>query len=553
MGVPVIFRALRPTPLAAVIAALAVAAGADVASGAAQSAADRRHTIVIVTGQLATLPIPTLMEGAASSVANTDVADQLFLRLANLGPTLTTAGDKDFLPALARSWTRRDSVTLAFDLDPRARWEDGAPVTARDVLFTFRRARDPKLAPRLANLLRYVTNVTAEGDRRVVFRFSRPYAEQFYDATWHVQPLPAHLLDTIPSDRLERAPFVAHPIGNGPYRLSRDVAGQFVELTAKPDFFLGRPKIQRVVLRLAEDPDARLNLLLSGEADATDNIPPPLTNVARVGASPELQVIPVPSPTVGYLLFNQRNPARPSEPHPILADIQVRRAITLALDRQLMNQKVLGSLGSVPYGPVAPYLWIRYGAPEPSRQNAAEARRLLAAAGWHDRDGDGILERAGKPLALRLNYPSSSGIRRQLALLAQQQLRQVGIQIELQQLEVAVWQERRSGGDFDIDFSAASQDPSPTGLTQSWSCAGGTNVAHYCDPQVDSLLERAILTPGRATKLWHATLQQIEADAPATFVYGLAYATAIHRRFTNVTIRPESSWLALWQWSVKPN
>ena len=94
------------------------------------------------------------------------------------GPTSITSGDKSFVPLLAKSWTRRDSVTLAFDLDERAKWQDGVPVTARDVVFTFERARDPAIAPRLAELLRRITSVTAEGDRRVVFQFSRAYAEQ---------------------------------------------------------------------------------------------------------------------------------------------------------------------------------------------------------------------------------------------------------------------------------------------------------------------------------------------------------------------------------------
>ncbi len=150
---------------------------------------DPRSTVVIVTGGQATMPIPTLMEGPAANTANLEVADHLFLRLANLGPEVITSGDNAFVPLLAKSWTRRDSVTLAFDLDPRATWQDGVPVTARDVLFTFERARNPEIAPRLAKLLRRVVSVTAEGDRCVVFRFSEPYAEQLYDAVWHAAPL----------------------------------------------------------------------------------------------------------------------------------------------------------------------------------------------------------------------------------------------------------------------------------------------------------------------------------------------------------------------------
>ncbi|HZN99291.1 MAG TPA: ABC transporter substrate-binding protein, partial [Gemmatimonadales bacterium] len=110
------------------------------AAAAAQSDRAPRSSIVIVTGQQATMPIPTLMEGAAASVGNLELADQLFLRLAGLGPTLLTAGDRGFVPLLAKSWSRRDSLTLVFELDPRAHWQDGAPVTARDVVFTIERA-----------------------------------------------------------------------------------------------------------------------------------------------------------------------------------------------------------------------------------------------------------------------------------------------------------------------------------------------------------------------------------------------------------------------------
>jgi peptide/nickel transport system substrate-binding protein len=496
------------------------------------------------------MPIPTLMEGAFSSLGNMELADQLFLRLAELGPTLLTAGDRNFVPILARSWTRRDSVTLAFDLDPRAKWQDGVPVTARDVVFTFGRARDPAIAPRLADLLRHITSVTAEGERRVVFRFSHPYAEQLYDATFHVAPLPAHLLDSIPAGALSRSSFVTQPVGSGPYRLVRNVPGQFVELAANPEFFLGRPKVDRVIIRVAADADARLNILLSGQADAMDNVPPPLDNLRRVGADSSIRLIPVPSPTVGFLLFNQRDRRDRSQLHPILSDIRMRRAITLGLDRRLMVQAVFGNYGQVPYGPVSPLLWIRHRSPKPALQNLAESRRLLAAAGWNDSDGDGVLDRNGQPLILELILPNTSGIRRQMALLIQEQLRQIGIKLELQSLEFPVWAERHTAGNFDIDFSSTVQDPSPAGLTQAWTCNGGTNVAKYCDPRVDSLMDRAVLGKGDPGQNWVAALQQIEADAPAAFLYAPTYVYAVKRRFRDVRISPVSSWILLREWSA---
>jgi peptide/nickel transport system substrate-binding protein len=509
-----------------------------------------QNSIVIVTGQEAPMPIPTLMEGAQANVANFEIADQLFLRLAGLGADLTTAGDRGFVPLLARRWTRRDSVTLAFELDPRARWHDGTPVTAKDVVFTFERARDVQIAPRTANLLRHIVAITAENDDQVIFRFSHPYAEQLYDATFHVAILPAHLLRSVPAAELSRSEFARHPIGSGPYRWVRSVPGQFIELAANDEFFLGRPRIRRVIVRVASDPEARMNLLLGGEADAMDNIPPPLSNIRRIAARPDLRLVPVPSPALGYLLFNQRQPGDNNRPHPILADRDIRRAITLALDRGLLIRVVFGNYAEVPFGPTSPLLWIRHGAPAPLTQNQTQARHLLAAHGWSDHDGDGVLDREGQPLSLRLNFPNTSAIRRQMSLLIQEQLRSMGIRIELQELEAPVWVERRRAGNFDIDFSATSLDPSPSGLTQSWSCAGGNNVAHYCDPVVDSLLERAILGRGEPREAWHAVLRRIEEDAPAAFLYAPTYVYAVNRRFRDVVIRPESSWLDLWRWSV---
>lgn len=510
-------------------------------------------SIVIVTGGQATLPIPTLMEGAEASVGNLDVADQLFIRLADLGPKLLTAGDGEFVPALARSWTRRDSLTLAFELDLRARWHDGAPVTARDVVFTIGRAKNPAIAPRLSELLRQIVSVTAEGTNRVVFRFARPYAEQLYDATFHVAPIPAHLLDSIPTAQLARSAFVAHPIGSGPYRWVRNVPGQFVELAAVPDFFLGKPKIERVILRTAADAGARLNLLLSGQADAMDIIPPPPENIRRVAADTGLRLISVPSSTVGFLLYNQRDPKNRARPHPILADIRVRRAITLGLDRRQLVQAVFGSQGVIPYGPVSQFLWIRHGAPEPEGQNVSEARRLLAATGWGDSDGDGTLDREGRPLRLLLSLPNTSGIRRQMALLVQEQLRRIGIQIDVQQLEFPVWNERRTAGDFDVDFSGISQDASPSGLTQAWTCTGGSNYAGYCDRAVDSLMAQAILGRGDPAESWIEVLRQIEEGAPATFLYAPTFVYTVNRRYRGVTISPQSPWITIRKWSVSPD
>jgi peptide/nickel transport system substrate-binding protein len=163
-----------------------------------------------------------------------------------------------------------------------------------------------------------------------------------------------------------------------------------------------------------------------------------------------------------------------------------------------------------------------------------------------------VLDRDGRPLTLELILPNTSAIRRQMALLAQEQLRQIGVRLELQSLEFPVWAERRAAGNFDIDFTSTVQDPSPAGLTQGWTCNGGTNVTKYCDPRVDSLMERAVLGKSDPAETWVAVLQQIEADAPAAFLYALTYVYAVKRSFRNVKISPVSSWILLREWSPGP-
>jgi peptide/nickel transport system substrate-binding protein len=526
----------------------AVLTGASASRPAPLAAQRGPSGIVIVTGQQATVPIPTLMENGQDLVANFEIADQLFLRLANVGPGLVTAGDHGFVPQLARRWTRRDSITLAFQLDPRARWHDGEPVTAKDVVFTFGRAGNPAIAPRLADAIRRIASVEAEGERDIVVRFKESYSEQLYDATFHVAILPSHLLEKLPATGKAWGPFIANPVGSGPYRWVRREE-QFIELAANRDFFLGRPGIERVIVQVAVNPDARLNLLLSGDADAMDNIPAPISNYDRVKDTPHLRTIEVPSPNLGYLLFNQRDPKARDKPHPILADRDVRRALVLALDRATLVRAVLGPYGKVPFGPVSAQFWIRHGAPPPARQDQSLARRLLSGRGWVDRDGDGIREnKDGAPLTLRLQVTSSSPTRLQMAEMVQQQLRQVGVNLELARMEPKIWSARRRSGDFDIDFSAATMDPTPSGMVFSWTCDGALNVAKYCDRGADSLLSLAIANPSVDPKPWHAFLQRVEADAPAAFIYSQTYVYGVNRRFSDVVIRPESSWIGLWRW-----
>lgn len=533
------------TRLVGVVASAALAAPAI-----AQPRGKDTGTIIIVIGAEPTTPVPTLSGGKA----NVDVGNVLFLPLAWLGPRLATTDEKSFEPALARRWIRRDSLTLVFELDPRARWHDGVPITSRDVVWSLNRARDSVISPTYALLLRDIASVTADGPGRVIVGFRQAYSEQMYDAVYHVPPLPAHLLDTIPAARLESSSFVTHPIGSGAYRWGHLEPGRLLELVAVPDFFLGRPKLERAVFLIARNAEAQLNLMLDGSADAYEAPAVLARQITPVIEKPTLRIRTQPWLSVGYLLFNRKAYGDRGTPHPILADLRVRQAIVLGIDRTALVRATFGPYATEAQGPMGQASWIRRVAPTQLPFDPARARSVLGAAGWRDSDGDGTLEKNGVPLSLRLMYPGSNVPRVALAEPIQEMLKQIGVRIELVRLDGPVWLERRNKGEFDIDFAQVQLDPTPSGLVQSWSCAGigGTNVASICDPDFDQALTRAVRGRGDVTGLWHRAIGALLANVPAAFIFTPTQTVVIHARYRDVLIRPDVPWSQLWRWSVDP-
>ncbi len=527
-------------------ASLALLLAASASPTVAQDRASGATLVVSVPGDVTT-PIPTVSDNGT----NYEIVNLLYLRLAELGPTLSTVGDEGFRPMLAREWKRRDSVTLAFDLDPRATWHDGRPVTAADVVFSYEWART---TPDHARSLRRISSVTAEGERRVVFRFTHRYAEQLYDATFQLLIVPAHLLAAIPRDSLATSGLARNPVGNGPFRWVRNQPGQLVELAAFEQFFLGPPAVKRLVFRVTPDAEARVSMLLSGEADAVQYLALPAQVRARQHEA--LAVVPVIGSGVTYALFNQKAYGDRSQPHPILSDVQVRRALVVALDRETMARAVYGGHARVPDGPVPQtFAWV--GAPRNRAPDAnpARARQLLAAAGWRDSDGDGILDRNGRPLELTVNAPNGTPQRPMLAQQMQARFREIGVKLNVHLLEFGVWLERRNRGEFDLDMSSANLDPTPSGWNWSWSCEGaglrGRNVGSYCNPRVDSLLARAA-TAKDPVPVYREILETIRADVPAIFLAAPSAVVAVHKRFDPRPFRAESPWLSLREWKVKP-
>jgi peptide/nickel transport system substrate-binding protein len=506
----------------------------------------------VIVGADADVLFPPTVQG---DVANA-VVDLLFLKLAEIGAELNTLGDAGFEPRLARSWTFEDSLTIRFELDPRARWHDGRPITATDVEFTFEIYRDTLVNSPQRPLLDRIATVRALDSFSLVFRFDRFYPEQFYDAVHHMRILPRHWLDTIPRRELAAHTSARNPVGSGPYRLVRWKRGESIELVGDSSFFLGRPGLRRIIWQVVPDPGVGVIRLVAGEADVINFIGTP-ENLARVRQAPHLRTISYESNQYAYIGFNLRDPARPAEPHPLFADRELRRALSLGVDRGAVVKAVLGELGTVLQGPLTPFIWIWSDTLEALPFDSSAARRTLDRLGWIDRDRDGVRERAGKQLAFELLVPTTSQLRRRASVIVQEQLRRLGVALSINELDWSTFLSRASRGQFDAIFGAWALDPSPRQLRQYWGSPGigGFNYQKYYNPEFDQLVESAsaAVERARALALWHRAIEVINQDAPAIWVYAPLPMAAIHRRFENVTIRSDQWAATLWAWRVHPD
>ncbi len=509
-------------------------------------------TLVIVTGAEADVLLPAV---TSSNVAK-ELSELVFSRLADVGSDLNSLGDSGFVPLLAESWRFEDSLTLRVTLRSTARWHDGEPVRAADVAFTFDVHQDPRVNSPAAPRLRHIATVTARDSLTTVFRFREVYPEQLFDATYHMWILPRHLLDTVPRERLAAHPFGRRPVGSGPFRFVRWNAGQFVELAADSGYVLGRPGLRRIVWRFTPDLLTAFTQLLAGEADLLQVIPPRPEDLARVDSAPHLRAIPYRVPAYSYIGFNFRDPANPERPHPLFADRELRRALALAVDRQAVVRAVFGGFAEVPVGPLTRPLAIWSDTIPGLSFDSAGARRLLDRLGWRDADGDGIRERGRRRLQFELLVPTSSAGRVRSAQVIQDQLRRVGVAMQIAEVDFNVMLSRAGAGRFDAFFGGRQQDPSPASILEEWTAdgIGSANYQRYVNPEVDRLVHQAmrIRDPAQARTLWHRAIAMINADAPAVWVYEPSVSAGVHTRLENVTIRPDLWTATVWTWRVDP-
>lgn len=483
------------------------------------------------------------------------VTELLFDNLAQVGKAMNTLGDGGFQPRLAQSWTwAADSLSIAFQINPKARWHDGKPVRAGDVVFTYRTYADSTVGSPSASQLSQIDSVTARDSLTPVAWFKSRYPRQFFDAASQMLILPEHVYAS-PHDSLASAAAKHDPIGSGRFRFGRWKRAESLTLLADTANYRGRPGVDRVQFVVAPEFTTALTKLLAGEADVFEALRP--ENLKDIAKQKDLKVIRLPGMAYVFLQFNLKDPGSRRSAHPIFGDRALRNALSMALDREAMVRNVFDSLALVSVGPT-----VRSYPTTPARLPAiafdpVTARRLLDSLGWRDSNGDGIRERSGRNLAFSMLVPSSSRSRERMAVLIQEQMRRVGAKVTIEHLDFPALMQRQADREFDAALWAWQLGPSPAGLRQTWTThsareKSGSNFGSYENSTFDLLLDSA-LAEGRADKskaMFDRVYRIIIDDAPAVWLYEPETVLGVNKRIRTAPMRPDAWWLDLADWKI---
>ncbi|MCI0433487.1 MAG: ABC transporter substrate-binding protein [Gemmatimonadetes bacterium] len=451
-------------------------------------------------------------------------------------------------PVLARSWQLTADTGVIFELRDDVHWHDGVRTSAADVVFTFERVKDPATGFPFAESFRHWTDAVLIDSLRVRFHW-----------TAHTDPLaglpftpvmPRHLLDTVPSAAMRNAPFNRQPVGNGPFRFVESLPNDRWVFEANPDFpaaLGGRPFIDRLVWRVIPDNTAQVTELQTGNADVVLNArPETFTQLAR---TPAAQPIEREARQYAFIGWNGRRAP--------FGDARVRRALTMALDRQRMLDGLRAGRGRVSTGPVGRFHWAFVDSLAPLPYDTAAARALLVEAGIRDRNGDGVLDVAdGRPFEFTLKLPANNAFNRDMAELIASDLQALGIRAQLQPLEFGtlVGQIMAPSRDFDAVLMGWESDfrLSLRALFHSGELGGPFQLAGYANPEVDGLLDRAATEIDRATALPDlARLQAILRDEqPWTFLYSWDDLYLASARLRGVRMDIRGAFVSLPRWWV---
>lgn len=505
-------------------------------------------TIVISTAADADVLLPPL----TFTLQGKQVVDQIFDHLADAGPAMNTVGDAGFTPRLADRWRwSPDSSWVAFHINPNARWHDGVRVSAYDVKYTFSLVKDTSLASPLSGNLDNVDSVSVPDSLTAVVWFHERTPDEFFKAATPVAILPAHLLERTSPAKLGESAFARAPVGSGRFRFATWDRGARIVLQADTANYRGRPNADRVIWLIAADYPAAEIRFLDGTADFLDVVKPERVGEAR--AKGKDVIVSPGSLDYGYVAFNLRS-VRNTGPHPVLGDRETRRALVRSVDRPAIVKNIFDTLGLVAHGPATRILATSDTSIDLA-YDAEGAARTLDSLGWR-RGPNGIRFRGATPLAFSLSVPSSSTIRKRIAVLLQEQWRKAGADVRIEELELNAFGANMENRKFESLLNAWHIDPTPSSVREEWASSeikrGGYNATSYSNPAFDEVIDSAVreMSPSRSIALYRRAYRILVEDAPAMWIYELRNVQGASKRIHPVGIRADAWWADLADWTV---
>jgi peptide/nickel transport system substrate-binding protein len=419
---------------------------------------------------------------------------------------------------LADKWEiSPDGLVITFHLDPKAKFSDGMPVTADDVVFTYETIMNPKIDCRdRASYFEDCKGVEKIDDRTVRFTWKKPY---FLSLDWSaIDVLPKHVYRF--KDPKEFNDLNDKLVGTGPYILKEWKTGQHIILERNENYWANRGSYDRVVYQFILEEQASVQAILADQLDFLAVTPEWFTKLkGRKDVQGRFQMFNYSAPDTGYSYIGW-NIARPP-----FNDPRVRLAMTHLVWREQILKYLWYDIGGVATGPFWPLGPQHDPSIKPWPFDRDEARRLLKEAGWEDRNGDGWLENAeGKPFEFEFCSASGTQITRDAVRVIGEEFRRMGIKMRVRLYEWSIFTVKLDNRDFDcvmLSWGGSGVESDPYQIWHSSQIADrGSNFISFKNAEADRLIETARMTldePKRMA-LWHEFQRLLHREQPYTFM-----------------------------------
>lgn len=436
---------------------------------------------------------------------------------------------------------------LRFKLKEGILWDDGVELTSADVEFTYKLMINPKTPTAYAEDFLLVKEFKVIDRYSFEVHYGTPLARSL--VTWMHGILPKHVLE---NQNLLKTKFSRKPLSSGPYRLKEWSAGRRIVLSAREAYFEGRPYIDKIVYRVIPDLSTMFLELKAGHLD-------------MMGLSPVQYLYQTNGPkwdkafrkfkflSFSYLFmgYNLKDPK--------FSDVRVRQALAYAINKKDVVKGAYLGLGMAVVGPYKPGTWVYNEELGDYEYDPETARQLLEDSGWKDTDGDGVLDKAGKPFEFTLMTNQGNTQRIKVATIIQSNLRKIGIKVTIRTVEWAAFiKEFIDKKRFEAVVLGWNilQDPDIYDVWHSSKTAPGMlNFIGYTNEEVDALLERGRTTVNQddRKRIYYRLQEILHRDQPYCFL-AVPYALPIvQARFRGIELAPQGIAYNLTRWWVPKN